>query len=49
MDVTIRSLGMAPEKYTVGGAPSVTSDVLRKLAGDPYEIPPNYGTVSAQR
>jgi hypothetical protein len=49
MDVTIRSLGMVPEKHTVGGAPSVTSDVLRKLAGDPYENPPKYGSVSALR
>lgn len=49
IDVTISSLGMVPEKYTVGGAPSVTADVLRKLAGDPYENPPKYGSVSAQR
>jgi hypothetical protein len=49
IDVTIKSLGMVPEKYTVGGAPSVTSDVLRKLAGDPYENPPNYGSVSVKR
>jgi hypothetical protein len=48
MDVTIRSLGMTPEKFTMGGAPSVTSDVLRTLAGDPYEDPPKYGSVSAQ-
>ena len=46
IDVTIRSLGMQPEQFTAGGAPSVTADVLRKLAGDPYENPPKYGSVS---
>lgn len=43
VDVTITSLGMQPGKYTAGGAPSVTADVLRGLAGDPYEDPPRYG------
>lgn len=37
VDVTIQSIGMVPEKYTAGGAASVTADVLRKLAGDPSE------------
>jgi SAP domain len=46
IDVTIRSLGMVPDKYTAGGAPSVTADVLRKLAGDPLDERPKYGTVS---
>lgn len=46
VDVTIKSLGMKPEKETTGGAPSVTADVLRTLAGDPFEDPPRYGTVS---
>ena len=46
VDVTIRSLGMQPEKYTAGGAPSVTADVLRKLAGDPFADPPKHGAVS---
>jgi hypothetical protein len=46
IDVTIRSLGLAPIKYTAGGAPSVTADVLRELAGDPFEDPPKYGSVS---
>lgn len=46
VDVTIHSLGMVPEKFTVGGAPSVTSDVLRNLAGDPFSDPPTYGSVS---
>ncbi len=46
IDITIRSLGMEAFKHTVGGAPSVTSDVLRKLAGDPFDDPPRYGTVS---
>jgi SAP domain len=45
VDVTIKSLGLTPEKYTVGGAPSVTTDVLRSLAGDPYADPPKYGKV----
>lgn len=46
IDVTIRSQGLSPEKYTVGGAPSATADVIRKLAGDPFSSPPKYGTVS---
>jgi SAP domain len=48
VDVTITSLGLVPDKYTVGGAPSVTADVLRKLAGDPYADPPKYGKVRYQ-
>jgi len=44
VDVTINSIGMEPEKYTVGGAPSVTSAVLKKLAGDPLGDDPKYGT-----
>eukprot|EP00980_Cylindrotheca_fusiformis_P015853 scaffold4637_cov128-Cylindrotheca_fusiformis.AAC.24 len=44
IDVTITSLGMQPEKYTMGGAPSVTADVLRGLAGDPFQDPPRYGS-----
>jgi len=44
VDVTVRSIGMTALKYTAGGAPSVTADVLRQLAGDPFEEPPNYGT-----
>ena len=28
----------------MGGAPSVTADVLRKLAGDPFGDEPKYGT-----
>lgn len=46
IDITIQSLGMQPIKHTAGGAPSVTADVLRELAGDPFEDPPRYGTVS---
>jgi len=46
VDVTITSLGLEPEKFTAGGAPSVTADVLRKLAGDPFADPPVYGSVS---
>ena len=45
VDVTVRSLGMDAIKHTAGGAPSVTADVLRKLAGDPFEDPPRYGSV----
>lgn len=45
VDVTITSLGLKPEKHTAGGAPSVTADVLRALAGDPFADPPKYGTV----
>lgn len=45
VDVTIKSLGMKPEKETNGGAASVTADVLRGLAGDPFEDPPKYGSV----
>lgn len=44
VDVTVTSLGMTPSKYTAGGAPSVTADVLRALAGDPFVDPPKYGT-----
>ena len=45
MDIKISSLGMQPVKHTAGGAPSVTADVLRELAGDPFEEPARYGTV----
>jgi DNA polymerase-1 len=45
VDVTVQSLGMDAIKHTAGGAPSVTADVLRQLAGDPFEDPPRYGTV----
>jgi hypothetical protein len=48
VNVIITSLGLEPEKFTVGGAPSVTADVLRKLAGDPSADPPKYGTVCMQ-
>jgi len=47
VNVTITSLELVPEKYTAGGAPSVTADVLRKLAGDPFADPPKYGSVSS--
>lgn len=46
VDVTITSLGLDPVKYTTGGSPSVTADVLKTLAGDPFADPPKYGTVS---
>lgn len=47
MDVTIASLGkLEPEIYTANGAPSVTANVLKKLAGDPFADPPKYGSVS---
>ena len=46
VDVTITSIRMDPGKYTVGGAPSVTADVLRGLAGDPFGDDPKYGSVS---
>lgn len=46
VDVKISSIGLTPTKYTAGGAPSCTADVLRKLAGEPFEDPPRYGTVS---
>eukprot|EP00956_Cyclotella_meneghiniana_P023398 scaffold45568_cov59-Cyclotella_meneghiniana.AAC.2 len=44
VDVTITSLGMEPEKFTAGGAPGATADVLKKLAGDPFADPPKYGS-----
>jgi len=44
VDVTITSIGMTPTKFTAGGAPSCTADVLRELAGDPFSDPPRYGT-----
>lgn len=49
VDITIKSIGMDPDKYTAGGAPSVTADVLRNLAGDPFSDPPKYGRVSHLR
>ncbi|GKY94266.1 hypothetical protein MPSEU_000392400 [Mayamaea pseudoterrestris] len=48
VDVTISGLGLAPEKYTTGGAPSVTADVIARLAGDPFSDPPKYGTAYAK-
>ena len=45
VDLTIKSIGMKPEKFTAGGAPSVTADVLRGLAGDPFGDPQKYGKV----
>ena len=45
VDIKITSLGMVPDKFTSSGAPSATSDVLRKLAGDPFADPPKYGKV----
>lgn len=45
VEVTIKSLGMKPEKFTTGGAPSATADVIRKLAGDPFDDDPKFGTV----
>ena len=44
VDVTLTSLGLEPTKFTAGGAPSCTADVLRGLAGDPFSVPPQYGT-----
>ena len=46
VDVTITSIGMEPDKFTAGGSPSCTADVLRNLAGDPFSDPPKYGRVS---
>jgi SAP domain len=46
VDVTVTSINLDPIKYTAGGAPSVTADVLKTLAGDPFADPPKYGTVS---
>ena len=46
VDVTATSIGMTPTKFTAGGAPSCTADVLRGLAGDPFADPPKYGSVS---
>ena len=46
-DVTITSLGkLEPDTFTGNGAPSVTANVLKRLAGDPFADPPKYGTVS---
>lgn len=49
IDITIKGLGLKPEKYTAGGAPSATADVIGKLAGDPFADPPKYGSVSMAR
>lgn len=45
VDIKITSLGMEPDTFTSSGAPSATSNVLRKLAGDPFADPPKYGKV----
>jgi len=43
VDVTVSSIFMTPQKFTAGGAPSVTADVLRGLGGlDPENG--EYGT-----
>jgi len=47
VEVTIRSIGMEPKKFTAGGAASVTADVLRELAGDPFGDNPKYGRAYA--
>jgi len=44
VEVTITSIGMKPTKSTAGGAPSVTADVLRGLAGNPFDDEPKYGS-----
>mmetsp|Transcript_3849 Transcript_3849/g.4451 ORF Transcript_3849/g.4451 Transcript_3849/m.4451 type:complete len:537 (+) Transcript_3849:1071-2681(+) len=44
VDLTIASIGMTPEKFTDKGSASVTADVLRKLAGEPFGDEPKYGT-----
>jgi hypothetical protein len=46
IDVTVQSLGLKPDVYTAGGAPSVTANVLAQLAGKPFADPPIYGSVS---
>ena len=43
VEVKISSIKMEPLKYTNGGAPSVTADVIRQLAGDPFGNEPKYG------
>jgi hypothetical protein len=43
IDIKIKSIGMAPEKFTSGGSPLVTANVLWELAGDPFSDPPKYG------
>lgn len=37
-ELTISSLGMEPTKFTASGSPSVTIDVLKQLAGSPYDV-----------
>eukprot|EP00977_Amphora_coffeiformis_P011483 scaffold2767_cov177-Amphora_coffeaeformis.AAC.57 len=45
IDVKISTLGkLEPAVYTQGGAPSVTANVLKELAGDPFADPPRYGS-----
>jgi len=39
----VQSLKLPPTKYTTGGWPAVSADVLRALAGDPKADPPEYG------
>lgn len=42
-DLVIGTLGLIPMKFTKAGAPAVSIDVLKDLAGDPYDNPPRYG------
>lgn len=44
VDVRIKSIGIQPETYTNGGAPSATAKVIRALAGDPFREVPKFGT-----
>jgi len=39
----VKSLNMPPTKYTASGLPATSADVLRKLAGEPFTDPPEYG------
>lgn len=41
-DVAISSLGLKPLKFTDSGAPAVTIDVLKELAGNPLDVS-NFG------
>ena len=45
-EFTIRSLGFEPIKYTAGGWPACSIDVLRKLAGPPDD--PTKGVLYTQ-
>ncbi|KAK4536371.1 hypothetical protein CDCA_CDCA08G2396 [Cyanidium caldarium] len=44
LSIVLKGMGMPPLAYTASGWPACNTAVLRKLAGEPREQPPRYGT-----